>query len=132
MRTLMLVLVFAMVACGRFTDVVSRPAKTNDTAVAAIRLSPSADANVALSVAISSALGNITISLSSNALTETSLLMIERDSHYSINGRVATGRMMERPEKLQLFLEGSQCLLVYERTGTRYPLAATVCAPYDR
>ena len=95
--------------------------------IPAVRDAPDIDSNVALSVAISQALNNTTVSLSKDALTDTNLLIIERNSHVSINGRVATGRMMERPERFQLFLENDACVLAHENTGMRYPLADTTC-----
>jgi hypothetical protein len=46
-----------------------------------------------------------------------------------VNGLLANGRELGMPERFRLVKSGGQCVLVHERSGKRFALAATNCAP---
>ena len=70
--------------------------------------------------------------LADDALTDTSLLIIERKIPRSIEGSPAQGRNMEMPFQLRLVTDGKDCILVDPRDGSRHILADTRCAAEDQ
>jgi hypothetical protein len=71
------------------------------------------------------------VMLSGDALTETSFLFIERRIPRSIDGSPAQGRNMEMPYRFTLLTNGTDCVLVDERDGSRHLLADTKCVVAD-
>lgn len=71
------------------------------------------------------------VMLSGDALTETSFLFIERSIPRSIDGSPAKGRNMEMPYRFTLLTNGTDCVLVDERDGSRHLLADTKCVVAD-
>ena len=71
------------------------------------------------------------VTLSGDALTETSFLFIERRIPRSIDGSPAQGRNMEMPYRFTLLTNGTDCVLVDERDGSRHLLADTKCVVAD-
>ena len=69
--------------------------------------------------------------LSGEALTDTSFLFIERRVPQSIHGTPAKGRNMEMPYRFTLLTNGTDCVLVDERDGSRHLLADTKCVVAD-
>jgi hypothetical protein len=67
--------------------------------------------------------------LADDALTRDSALLVERRVPRDHDGRAATGRELEAPEQFLLVLRGSQCVLVRQSDGRRWPLAETQCVP---
>ena len=81
--------------------------------------------------AVTAALGTEVL-IADDALTTSSLLIIERRSRRSIDGRVGSGRVVTPPEIFQLVLDDDQCILIHRRTGEAYPLENARCsAPPD-
>jgi hypothetical protein len=80
---------------------------------------PSAESHRELVSVVRGALNGSQVTIADNALTETSLLIIEP--------KHLLGRDLRKPAHFQLLLSGSSCLLVHEETGARLPLAETVC-----
>ena len=76
--------------------------------------------------AVTAALGKDML-IAADALTTSSLLIVERRTLRTMEGRVGSGRTIDRPETFQLVLEGDQCILVHGRTGERYPLENVRC-----
>ena len=76
--------------------------------------------------AVAAALG-AEVLIADDALTTSSILTIERRAPRTIEGRVSTGRILDRPETFQLVLDGDQCVLVHRRTGEPYPLENVRC-----
>lgn len=80
----------------------------------------------ALQEAVNTAFGtNVTIS--DDALTDSSLLTIERSPRPTIDNPNPVGRNMEMPFQLRLYVNGSDCVLVDQRDRKRYVLANTTC-----
>jgi hypothetical protein len=68
------------------------------------------------------------VALADDALTETSILTVERKIPQSIEGSPAQGRNMEKPIQFRLVRNGSECILIDQRDMTRTVLADTVCS----
>ena len=76
--------------------------------------------------AVAAALGKDVL-IADDALTKSSLLTIERRIPRTLDGRVASGRILDPPETFRLVLEGDHCVLVHDRTGASYPLEHARC-----
>ena len=78
--------------------------------------------------AVAAALGRKPL-IADDALTTSSLLIIEHREPRTIDGRVGSGRIVDPPETFQLVLDGNQCVLVHRRTDAAYPLENARCRP---
>lgn len=76
---------------------------------------------------ISTALNGADITLADDALTTESSLSIEHPQHQGIEQQPLRGRDLGRPETFHLVLDGSQCVLVHDKTGLRWLLLDTEC-----
>jgi hypothetical protein len=76
---------------------------------------------------VSEALGGVPITLAEDALTQSSLLVIEHARPRDAQGRLLQGREMRRPEQFRLVKSGSDCVLVHVRTGRQWVLKSTAC-----
>ena len=102
-------------------------AMTSTAAPAAI-MDPTPAGRADIEQAVAAALG-AEVLIADDALTTSSLLTIERRMPRTMEGRVATGRVLEPPEVFQLVLEDDRCVLVHRRTGDAYPLKDARCHP---
>lgn len=93
----------------------------------ALLVAPDAQAREELLHAVSSALNGIPITLASDALTTTSMLVIERAPVRDASGQRLSGRELGKPERFNLVLSGTRCTLIHERSGQRFILAAANC-----
>lgn len=89
------------------------------------------DASRAVLQATVNGLLDTEVVLSGEALTDTSFLFIERKIPQSIDGSPAKGRNMEMPYRFTLLTNGTDCVLVDERDGSRHLLADTKCVAAD-
>ena len=80
----------------------------------------------ALREAVNNAL-NTEVTLADSALTDSSLLTIERNPPRTMENPNPLGRNMEMPIQLRLFINGTDCVLVDHRDRARYVLANTSC-----
>ena len=96
--------------------------------VPAIITEPSARSRAELEHAVSTALNGASVTLHEHALTREDTLVVERIRHRDPNGLLVEGRDMGRPERFHLVKSGSDCVLVHENTGRRFPLSQTTCA----
>jgi hypothetical protein len=67
------------------------------------------------------------VTLSVDVLTRESVLTLERRTPPGPQGRAATGRTLEAPERLRLVLRGTRCFLVRESDGREWQLDETRC-----
>ena len=67
------------------------------------------------------------VTLADDALTKTSVLIIERNPPRSLRGHPAQGRIMEAPIQFRLVRHGEDCVLIDQRDSARYPLENTRC-----
>ena len=82
----------------------------------------------ALQEAVNTVFGtNVTIA--NNALTNSSVLTIERGPRPSMENPTPIGRNMEKPVQLRLVIDEADCILVDPRNNARYTLANTSCEP---
>ena len=76
---------------------------------------------------VSGALDGAPITLAEDVLTKNSVLVIERGLQRGIGRPPVLGRDLGQPYRFQLVIEGSQCMLVDEQNGRRWPLAGVEC-----
>jgi len=87
-----------------------------------------ADGNsrAALQRAVNDAL-NTNVTLADNALTESSLLIIERSPPRSMQNLPTQGRNMDVPIQFRLVINRDDCILIDQRDRSRYLLEDTKC-----
>ncbi len=108
-----------VLACRSAPDPAPAPAGT-----AAIIVHPTPQSRSALLQAVTDALG-AKVMLADHALTRESTLVVER----SAEALRMVGRDLGTPEKFRLEIVGNDCVLIHDRTGRRFTLVATECAP---
>ena len=97
-----------------------------DTDQAAVIVDADAASRAALQQTVNAAL-HTDVTLADDALTDTSILTIERKVPQSIEGSPAQGRNMEMPIQFRLVTDGANCILVDQRDASRHILADTRC-----
>lgn len=118
-RTIALtVLAMTIVACKNVAP---------DSDQAAVIVDPDAASRAALQETVNAAL-RTEVTLADDALTDTSILIIEQKLPQSIEGSPAQGRNMEMPIQFRLVRNGSECILIDQRDMTRAVLADTECS----
>jgi hypothetical protein len=115
---------FALAACA--VAIVGCKNVAPEAERAAVIDDPDAGSRAALQEAVNAALG-ADVLLADDALTDSSTLIIERRRAQSLDGRIAEGRTMEMPVQFRLVTDGSKCILIDQRDGSRHLLAATRC-----
>ena len=95
--------------------------------VAARITNPTDYSRAALQNAVNDAL-NTDVALADDALTDSSVLTIERNPPRSMQSPPAQGRNMDTPIQFRLVLNGSDCVLIDQRDNSRYMLEKTTCA----
>lgn len=107
----------AMCGCQAIGADTERPARIVDADDAS---------RAALQAAVNEALGR-EVRLADNALTDSSLLVIEISPPQSLDKPVPTGRDMTKPLRFQLVKSGGDCVLVNMQDDSRQLLADTRC-----
>jgi|GEM_PF-1128919 len=97
-----------------------------DADQAAVITDPDAASRAALQQAVNAVL-HTDVTLADDALTDKSILIIERKMPQSIEGSPAQGRTMEMPIQFRLVTDGTNCILVDQRDASRHVLADTRC-----
>ena len=120
-RILLPICAVALAACKHVVPDADQPA---------VIVNPSDASRAALHAAVDTALGKDVL-LADDALTDTSILIIERRIPRSIDGAPAEGLAMERPYRFTLMTNGTDCVLVDERDGSRHLLGDTTCVAAD-
>ncbi len=111
----------ALAACKHVAPDADQPAVITD---------PTEASRAALQETINSVFDTV-VTLADDALTDTSVLIIERAIPRSIEGAPAQGAMMEGPVRFDLMTNGADCVLVDSRDGSRHLLANTSCEAAD-
>lgn len=96
--------------------------------VPAVITEPTSQTRAELVQAVSAALGGATVTLSDDAFTRDSTLVVERRRRLDPNGLPVNGRDLGRPATFRLVKNGADCVLVHENSGRRFPLTQTACA----
>jgi len=96
---------------------------------AAVLIQHSVETSSLLNQAVSSALNGAKVSLASRALTQTSDVQVERTTQDPASMPGLNGQLMEVPKAHHFSLrkQGSQCYLVYQKTGQAFLLEGVKC-----
>ena len=116
--------VLAFIACAMTLTACKNVAPDADQA--AVIVDPDAASRAALQHTVNTAL-HTDVVLADDALTETSVLIVERKIPQSIEGSPAQGRNMEMPIQFRLVTDGTNCVLVDQRDASRHLLTNTRC-----
>ena len=99
----------------------------NDTDQSARIINPDDASRTALQSTINGIL-NTDVTLAENALTESSLLIIELSPPRTMQNPNPQGRIMDAPIQFRLVINGSDCVLIDQRNESRHVLQDTECA----
>jgi hypothetical protein len=97
-----------------------------DSDVAARITNPTDDSRDALQRAVNNAL-DANVTLADDALTNSSVLTIERNPPRSMENLPAQGRNMDMPMQFRLVLNDGDCVLIYTADDSRRKLSDTRC-----
>jgi hypothetical protein len=67
------------------------------------------------------------VALAPDALTDSSVLIIEQHPPRNMQSPPSQGRNMDTPIRFRLVLNGSDCILIDQRDNSRYVLKMTTC-----
>lgn len=87
---------------------------------------PTPESRVALQQAVNDAM-NMNVTIAGDALTNSSLLILERRPPRNMQNRPATGRNMDAAIQFRLAINGNDCVLIDTRDASRYRLENTTC-----
>ena len=119
MRTpLCLTLVLLFSACASSIAQADRPAMI---------VNPTAATRTELLHIVRMALNNAPVTLADDALTQDTVLIIERTPRRDAGGQLLNGRVLEAPERFVLSLSNSHCVLTQESTHRHWVLRQTKC-----
>lgn len=110
-------LLFALAGCQTLAT---------DSDVAARITNSTDDSRKALQSAVNAAL-DANVTLANDALTDSSVLTIERNPPRSMENLPAQGRNMDMPMQFRLVLNDGDCVLIYTADDSRRKLADTSC-----
>ena len=118
--SILLVITIPLFACQNSHSGAAVPARIIDSTT---------ESHAELVKTVSAALNNPAVTLADNALTSTSVLVIERKQHRDPNGNPVLGRNLDLNPvaRFRLLLKDGRCLLLHENTGDRYTLDKTHC-----
>lgn len=89
---------------------------------------PTAASRAELQRVVSDALHVGTVTLAADALTDSSILVIERNRVRSVDNPPLSGRDLGVPHRFRLVRQGDRCVLVHDDSGQRFELTETDCA----
>jgi hypothetical protein len=107
----------ALTACQTTSSTNDVPARISN---------PSAASRAALQNVVNDAL-RTEVLLADDALTQSSMLVIERKPPRTMQNLPATGRNMDPPIQFRLVTNGNDCILIDTRDGSRHPLENVSC-----
>ena len=111
---------FALCACKTTSAQHDVPALVTD---------PTPESRAEMAQVVSQALNGAPVTLSDDALTQTSELIIERNEPRDSQGRPVSGRDLGKPDHFQLVISDSQCVLIHQANKKRYSLTEGTCVP---
>jgi len=97
--------------------------------VPAVITGPDDSSRADLKAALAASFGGLDVVIADDALTQTSLLTIERGAHRTINNPSPDGRILADPFRFRLVKSSNDCVLVDLRDDSRHVLANTNCVP---
>lgn len=90
-------------------------------------VNPNDASRVELERVVSDMLFGADVTLAGDALTEYSVLILERSRARSMANPPLSGREMREPERFQLVTDGERCFLLHGEGRARYELRDTEC-----
>lgn len=93
----------------------------------ALLINSTPDSRAELLGIVRAALNNPPLILAESALTQDSVLLIERVSRVDANGLPLNGREVTMPERFMLSIQGTRCVLTHERTSQHWLLRQSQC-----
>lgn len=109
----------ALAACKMNPMHEDRPARVVD---------PTPESRAELQRAVRDMLYGADVALADDALTTSSVLIVERRQRGSLESPPLSGRDLGQPARFQLVTTGKQCVLIRESDQERYELLETDCA----
>jgi hypothetical protein len=91
-------------------------------------VNPTLESRAELQRVVSDMLFGADVALADDALTTSSVLIVERRRNRSLESPPLSGRDFGQPARFQLVMTGRQCVLIHENDQTRYELLETECA----
>jgi hypothetical protein len=88
---------------------------------------PTPESRAELKRVVSDMLFGADVTLADDALTTSSVLIVERSRPRSLDNPPLSGRDLGQPEHFQLVITGKQCVLIHESDRARYELLETEC-----
>lgn len=119
----------ALTACKATTPVPYESSLQGN--VPAIIVNPTAESRAELHQAVSNMLSGADVTLADEALTNSSVLTIERKRIGSLESPPLSGRDLGTPERFHLLLTGTGCVLVHESDESTVSLTETDCVPEE-
>lgn len=116
----LLPIVFMTLAC-------SKPVMNED--IPALIVEPDSTSRDVLQHTVAKALQVAEITLTDDALTKDSVLIIDRKNYRTLQQSPVLGRDLGRPEIFRLLLSGGRCVLLRQADGTRWKLENMRCIP---
>jgi len=113
----LLVVTSGVVACQTVATAYDKPARIT---------APTDASRAALQQTVNAAL-HANVTLAEDALTASSLLIVEQAIPRSMDGSHAQGRTMEMPYQFRLVINGDDCILIDQRDESRHVLQDTSC-----
>lgn len=93
----------------------------------ALIVNPTDASRAELRRAVSEMLSGADITLADDALTTSSVLLIERKRIRSLDNPPLSGRDLSRPERFRLVTARGRCILVHDRDQARFELQESDC-----
>lgn len=90
-------------------------------------VNPTAESRAELQRVVSDMLYGADVALADDALTTSSVLIVERRRHRSLESPPLSGRDLGHPERFQLVTTGKDCVLIHENDRARRELLDTEC-----
>ena len=90
-------------------------------------IDPTSESRAELKRIVSRALNGLDVMLADDALTQSSLLIIEPKTYRDAQGNPINGRLLDVPVQFVLRKQGEHCVLESRSSGGRWELAETKC-----
>ena len=107
-------------ACKADPPLLDQPARIVDA---------TSESRAELKLTVSRALNGADVALADDALTGSSVLIVEPKVYRDAQGNPINGRELRPPIQFELLKQGGQCVLELRSSGKRWPLPATTCVP---
>jgi hypothetical protein len=95
----------------------------------ALIVEPNDPSRAALQATVSGLFGGYKVRLADDALTQSSLLILELGPQKKLSNLPANGRILTAPYRFRLIKNDDECTLIDLRNGSRHVLADTTCVP---